>query len=104
MGAAAKAERHEGRALSTEQAASYALYEVLDITIEAPEPAANSRLPHRGDDSESADGTRDSERCLPLVLHVAVFELMATMRAMRRLRPDPVPDELLERLIEADGP
>jgi nitroreductase len=26
---------------------------------------------------------------------------MATMRAMRRLRPDPVPDELLERLIEA---
>jgi nitroreductase len=30
-----------------------------------------------------------------------VFELMATMRAMRRLRPDPVPDELLERLIEA---
>ena len=26
---------------------------------------------------------------------------MATMRAMRRLRPDPVPDDLLRELIEA---
>src|SRR4051794_19347057 len=26
---------------------------------------------------------------------------MATMRAMRRLKPDPVPDELLERLVDA---
>jgi nitroreductase len=26
---------------------------------------------------------------------------MSTMRAMRRLRPDPVPDELLEKLVEA---
>ncbi|MGP3769264.1 nitroreductase family protein [Streptomyces sp. SDT5-1] len=31
----------------------------------------------------------------------ALFDTMATMRAMRRLRPDPVPDELLERLIQA---
>jgi nitroreductase len=31
----------------------------------------------------------------------ALFEVMSTMRAMRRLKPDPVPDELLERLIEA---
>jgi nitroreductase len=30
-----------------------------------------------------------------------VLEVMATMRAMRRLKPDPVPDELLERLVEA---
>src|SRR4051812_5791892 len=30
-----------------------------------------------------------------------IFEVMATMRAMRRLKPDPVPDELLEKLIEA---
>ena len=28
-------------------------------------------------------------------------ELMATMRAMRRLRPDPVPMELLQKLVEA---
>ncbi|MGY0489285.1 nitroreductase family protein [Streptomyces sp. WG-D5] len=31
----------------------------------------------------------------------SLFDTMATMRAMRRLRPDPVPDELLERLIQA---
>jgi nitroreductase len=30
-----------------------------------------------------------------------IFEVMSTMRAMRRLKPDPVPDELLEKLIEA---
>jgi len=30
-----------------------------------------------------------------------VMEVMATMRAMRRLKPDPVPDELLEQLVEA---
>ena len=30
-----------------------------------------------------------------------LLEVMATMRAMRRLRPDPVPDELLTRLVEA---
>jgi nitroreductase len=30
-----------------------------------------------------------------------ILEVMATMRAMRRLKPDPVPRELLERLVEA---
>lgn len=30
-----------------------------------------------------------------------VFEVMSTMRAMRRLKPDPVPDDLLEKLVEA---
>ena len=30
-----------------------------------------------------------------------IMEVMATMRAMRRLKPDPVPDELLEKLVEA---
>ena len=30
-----------------------------------------------------------------------LFDVMATMRAMRRLKPDPVPDELLEQLVEA---
>jgi nitroreductase len=30
-----------------------------------------------------------------------ILEVMRTMRAMRRLKPDPVPDELLERLVEA---
>jgi nitroreductase len=31
----------------------------------------------------------------------ALFEIMSQMRAMRRLRPDPVPAELLDRLIQA---
>src|SRR3954451_12133046 len=31
----------------------------------------------------------------------ALFAVMSTMRAMRRLKPDPVPDELLTRLVEA---
>ena len=30
-----------------------------------------------------------------------LLEIMRTMRAMRRLRPDPVPRELLEKLVEA---
>lgn len=30
-----------------------------------------------------------------------LFGVMATMRAMRRLKPDPVPDELLVRIVEA---
>ncbi|MFE4054688.1 nitroreductase family protein [Streptomyces sp. YIM B13518] len=31
----------------------------------------------------------------------ALFATMSTMRAMRRLRPDPVPDDLLDRLVQA---
>jgi nitroreductase len=30
-----------------------------------------------------------------------IFQVMSTLRAMRRLKPDPVPDELLERLAQA---
>src|SRR5437588_11386416 len=30
-----------------------------------------------------------------------IFELMHTMRAMRRLKPDPVPRDILEQLIQA---
>ena len=30
-----------------------------------------------------------------------IFEVMQTMRAMRRLKPDPVPDELLSKLVQA---
>ena len=32
---------------------------------------------------------------------IKLFEAMATMRAMRRLKPDPVPEAVLWRLIEA---
>ena len=30
-----------------------------------------------------------------------VFEIMHTTRAMRRLKPDPVPDELIRKILEA---
>ena len=30
-----------------------------------------------------------------------IFEIMHTMRAMRRLKPDPVPDELIEKILIA---
>ena len=32
---------------------------------------------------------------------IGLFEAMYTQRAIRRLKPDPVPDELIDRLIEA---
>src|SRR5690349_3226205 len=30
-----------------------------------------------------------------------LFEIMRTTRSMRRLKPDPVPDELIRRILEA---
>ena len=38
---------------------------------------------------------------VPVGADAPILEVMASMRAMRRLRPDRVPEELLERLIEA---
>jgi nitroreductase len=42
-----------------------------------------------------------SSPAVPVGPDAPVMEVMATMRAMRRLKPDPVPDELLEKLVEA---
>ena len=30
-----------------------------------------------------------------------IFEVMSTMRALRRLKPDPVPDELINKILQA---
>lgn len=38
---------------------------------------------------------------VPIGADAPIMEVMATMRAMRRLKPDPVPDELLAELVEA---
>jgi nitroreductase len=38
---------------------------------------------------------------IPVGSDAPILEVMRTMRAMRRLKPDPVPDELLEQLVEA---
>jgi nitroreductase len=38
---------------------------------------------------------------VPVGADTPIFEVMSTMRAMRRLKPDAVPDEMLEQLVEA---
>jgi nitroreductase len=38
---------------------------------------------------------------VPVGVDAPILEVMASMRAMRRLRPDPVPYEVLEQLVEA---
>ena len=30
-----------------------------------------------------------------------VFEIMSTTRSMRRLKPDPVPDEMIQKILHA---
>jgi nitroreductase len=42
-----------------------------------------------------------STTSVPVGADAPIMEVMATMRAMRRLKPDPVPEELLEELVEA---
>jgi nitroreductase len=38
---------------------------------------------------------------VPVGVDAPIFEILASMRAMRRLKPDPVPDELLHQIVEA---
>src|SRR3954464_12639915 len=42
-----------------------------------------------------------AEQAVAIGEDAPIFDVMSTMRAMRRLKPDPVPDELLDKLIEA---
>lgn len=42
-----------------------------------------------------------SVEAVPVGADAPILEVMRTMRAMRRLKPDPVPRELLEQLVEA---
>ena len=32
---------------------------------------------------------------------IGLYEAMSTLRAVRRLRPDPIPDDVLERVLQA---
>jgi nitroreductase len=43
----------------------------------------------------------EATQTVPVGEDAPIFEVMSTMRAMRRLKPDPVPDELLQKLIQA---
>ena len=31
----------------------------------------------------------------------SLYEAMSTLRAVRRLRPDPIPDDVMERVLQA---
>jgi nitroreductase len=42
-----------------------------------------------------------TETRVPVGEDAPIVEVMRTMRAMRRLKPDPVPDEMLERIVDA---
>ena len=43
----------------------------------------------------------DQAPAVPVGEAAPILQVMSTLRAMRRLKPDPVPDELLHRLIQA---
>jgi nitroreductase len=45
--------------------------------------------------------TLDASAAVPVGEDAPILDVMSTLRAMRRLKPDPVPDELLDRLIQA---
>src|SRR6266508_4000956 len=53
------------------------------------------------DESPTAANGGPAAHSVPVGIAAPIFEVMASMRAMRRLRPDPVPEELLRQVIEA---
>jgi nitroreductase len=50
---------------------------------------------------EAPDGEAPSSGDIAFGPDAPLFEIMATTRAMRRLRSDPVPDELVDQLVQA---
>lgn len=51
--------------------------------------------------AEATELSCAADAAVPMGEDAPLFPVMATMRAMRRLRPDPVPAEVLERLVQA---
>lgn len=51
--------------------------------------------------ASAASGAGTDAQSTPVGETAPLFEIMATLRAMRRLKPDPVPPEMLERLVQA---
>lgn len=45
--------------------------------------------------------SRPADHEPPVGEDAPLFDVMATMRAMRRLKPDPIPDDVLVRIVEA---
>jgi nitroreductase/uncharacterized protein YciI len=75
------------------------------IVIEAPDLAAARAIAER--DPYVTRGVfasfevRETRQVFPESPALGVFEAMGSARAMRRLKPDPIPDELIEKLIWA---
>jgi nitroreductase len=59
---------------------------------------ASSTGPQRADASELS---QDRDAPVPVGTDAPVLQVMATMRAMRRLKPDPVPRAVLEEVVRA---
>lgn len=59
-----------------------------------------ARLDWARPDSGRLEVVAEVTQTVALGEQAAIFDVMSTMRAMRRLRPDPVPDELLDRLVQ----
>ena len=59
---------------------------------------ADRNGPQRADATELS---RPLDSPVPVGLDAPLIEIMATMRAMRRLRPDPVPTEVLTEIVRA---
>src|ERR1700751_973690 len=58
-----------------------------------------TKPPHR---TTLADLTRITEDAMPDEIHRAdLFEIIRTTRSMRRLKSDPVPNELIRKILEA---
>ena len=65
------------------------IYSRIDETIETIQVFVTKKHPNR--DMGSSDMTQGTD----------LFDIIRTTRAMRRLKPDPVPDELVRRILEA---
>jgi nitroreductase len=51
--------------------------------------------------AEATELSQPVDAPVPVGAEAPIMQVMATMRAMRRLRPDPVPREVLEEIVRA---
>ncbi len=56
---------------------------------------------HESSRAEATELSRSPDEPAPIGPDAPLLDVMATMRAMRRLKPDPVPDEVLEAVVRA---
>jgi nitroreductase len=76
---------------------------VQSFREETPMASARTQLDQldTAEGSPAATNEGPAAHSVPVGIDAPIFEVMASMPAMRRLRPDPVTEELLRQLIEA---